>query len=66
MELKKEERERKRKAPKISSNNGEVYILRGERRFNFKNPIFFPSIIPFKKPFSKSLRNFLNSFSTIL
>jgi hypothetical protein len=62
----KRERERKRKAPKVSSNNGEVYILRGERRFNFKNPIFFPSIIPFKKPFSKSLRNFLNSFSTIL
>jgi hypothetical protein len=57
MELKKEEKERK-KAPKVSSNNGEVNILRGERHFNFKNSIFFPSIIPFKKPFSKSLRKF--------
>jgi hypothetical protein len=57
------ERERKRKAPKVSSNKGEVNILRGERCFNFKNPfqcdsIFSPSIIPFQKPFPKSLRKF--------
>jgi hypothetical protein len=66
MELeKKRERKRKRKekAPKVSSNKGEVNIWRGERRFNFKNPfrcdpIFSPSIIPFQKPFPKSLRKF--------
>jgi hypothetical protein len=27
-----------RKAPRVSSNKGEVNILRGERHFNFKNP----------------------------
>jgi hypothetical protein len=40
--LKKEKRKkrgRKRKAPKVSSNKGEVNILRGEKHFNFK--IFF-------------------------
>jgi hypothetical protein len=45
-------RGRERKAPKVSSNKGEVNILRGERHFNFKNPFlcdpnFAPSIIPF-------------------
>jgi hypothetical protein len=59
----KRKRKRKRKAPKVSSNKGEVNIMRGERCFNFKNsfqcdPIFSPSIIPFQKPFSKSLRKF--------
>jgi hypothetical protein len=34
----KKERERKRKAPKVSSYKGEVNILRGEIRSNFKNP----------------------------
>jgi hypothetical protein len=66
MELKKWEREkekRKRKAPKVSSNKGEVIILRGEIHFNFQNPfqcgpIFSPSIIPFQNPFPKSLRKF--------
>jgi hypothetical protein len=42
MELKKREREkekkRKRKDPKVSSNKGEVNILREERHFNFKIP----------------------------
>jgi hypothetical protein len=43
-------RERKRKAPRVSSNKGEVNILREEKHFNFKNPfwcdsIFSPSII---------------------
>jgi hypothetical protein len=52
-------RERKRKAPKVSTNKGEVNILIGERRFNSKNPfrydpVFSPSIIPFQKPFLKS------------
>jgi hypothetical protein len=28
---------RKRKAPRVSSNKGEVNILRGEKQFNFKN-----------------------------
>jgi hypothetical protein len=42
---------------------GEVNISRGEKYFNFKNPfwcdsIFSPSIIPFQKPFPKSLRKF--------
>jgi hypothetical protein len=27
----------KRKAPRVSSNKGEVNILRGEKHFNFKN-----------------------------
>jgi hypothetical protein len=54
---------RKRKDSKVSSKKGEINILRGERHFNFKNPfrrdpIFSPSIIPFQKPFPKSLRNF--------
>jgi hypothetical protein len=61
----KEKREKRRKARKVSLNKGEVNILRGEWHFNFKNPfwcdlIFSPSIIPFQKPFPKSLRkNFL-------
>jgi hypothetical protein len=60
-ELKKEKREKK--SPKVSSNKWEVNILREERHFNFKNPfrcdlIFSPSIIPFQKPFPKSLRKF--------
>jgi hypothetical protein len=42
MELKKKrDRKRKRKqrkALKVSSNKGEVNILRGERHFNFENP----------------------------
>jgi hypothetical protein len=54
---------RKKKALRVSSNKGEVNILRGEKHFNFKNPfwcdaIFSPSIIAFKKPFPKSLRKF--------
>jgi hypothetical protein len=60
---KKRERKRK-KAPRVSSNKGEVNILRGERYFNFKSPfqcdpIFSPSIITFrKKTFPKPLRKF--------
>jgi hypothetical protein len=56
-------KERKKKAPRVSSNKGEVNILSGEKQFNFKNPfwcdfIFSPSIIPFQKLFPKSLRKF--------
>jgi hypothetical protein len=36
MEQKK--RGRERNAPRVSSNKGEVNILRGERHINFKNP----------------------------
>jgi hypothetical protein len=36
--LKKEKKERKGKAPRVSSNKGELNILRGEKHFNFKNP----------------------------
>jgi hypothetical protein len=58
-----QETEQKKRAPKVSSNKGEVNILRGEGHFNFKNSfrcdlIFSPSIIPFQKPFPKSLRKF--------
>jgi hypothetical protein len=46
----------KRKAPKVSSNKGEVNILKGERYFNFKNPFDVISFSPppsyhFKNPF---------------
>jgi hypothetical protein len=56
-------KKRERKAPRVSSNKGEVNILRGERHFNFKNPfrcdrIFSPSIVPFQKLFPKSLGKF--------
>jgi hypothetical protein len=34
----KSSRDRAKKAPKVSSNKGEVNILRGERHFNFKTP----------------------------
>jgi hypothetical protein len=58
---KEKEWKRKRKAPKVSSNKGEVNILRGGKHFNFKNlfyMIFSPFTIPFQKPFPKSLRKF--------
>jgi hypothetical protein len=37
-ELKKKREEEKEKLPKSLQIKGEVNILRGERRFNFKNP----------------------------
>jgi hypothetical protein len=60
---KREKRGIERKAPRVSSNKGEVNILRGKKYFNIKNPfrcdsIFSPSIIPFQKHFPKSLRKF--------
>jgi hypothetical protein len=54
--LKRQSKEKKgeRKAPRVSSNKGEVNILRGEKHFNFKNPFQCDSI--FSPP--KSLRKF--------
>jgi hypothetical protein len=58
----KKKRGRKRKAKRVSSNKGEVNILRGQKRFNFKNIIFDvisfspPPSYHLKKPFPKSLR----------
>jgi hypothetical protein len=59
--LKKEKKEkerksgRRRKAPRVSSNKGELNILRGDKHFNFKN-LFLIWISPlssyhFKNPF---------------
>jgi hypothetical protein len=45
---KKRKRLRKRKASRVSSNKGEVNILRGEKHFNFKNILF--DVIPFSPP----------------
>jgi hypothetical protein len=41
----KKKRGRKRKAPRVSSNKGEVNILIGEKHFNFKNILF--NVIPY-------------------
>jgi hypothetical protein len=54
---------KKRKLQESLQIKGEVNILREEKHFNLKNyfscdSIFSPSIIPFKKPFPKSLRKF--------
>jgi hypothetical protein len=59
----KREIEEEKKALRVSSNKGEFNILKAEKHFNFENPfqcdsIFSPSIIPFQKPFPKSLRKF--------
>jgi hypothetical protein len=53
---KEREKEKKRKAPKVSSNTGEVNILRRERHFNVKNHFQCDLISPppsyhFKNPF---------------
>jgi hypothetical protein len=44
----KKKRGRKRKAPRVSSNKGEVNILRGEKHFYFKDIHF--DMIPFPPP----------------
>jgi hypothetical protein len=71
--LKKERKIRgsKRKAPKVSSNKGEVDNLRVEKYFNFKNILF--DVIPFpppsyhfRNPFQNQWESFLSSFWTIL
>jgi hypothetical protein len=54
----KKEREkigRKRKAPRVYSNKGEVNILRGEKHFNYKNILF--DMIPFSPPPSYHFKN---------
>jgi hypothetical protein len=66
IEKKKKKKKEKRKKKKLQESHqikGEVNILRGEKHFNFKDPfwcdsIFSASIIPFWKPFTKSLRKF--------
>jgi hypothetical protein len=52
---KEKKRGRKRKAPIVSSNKGEVNILIGEKHFNFKNIIF--DVIPFPPPPSYHFKN---------
>jgi hypothetical protein len=57
-ELKERERERERKikAPKVSSNKGEVNILRGERHFNFKKSFsMWSHFLPLHHTISKTL-----------
>jgi hypothetical protein len=58
---KEKERKRKRKVLRVSSNKGEVNILRGEKTFQLHNSFFMwfsPPSFPFQKPFLKLLRNF--------
>jgi hypothetical protein len=60
---KKRKKEKRKKAPTVPQIKEEVNILRGVKHFNYKDPfscdsIFSPSIIPFQKPFPKSLRKF--------
>jgi hypothetical protein len=53
------EKEEEKKTPRVSSNKGEVNILRGEKHFNFKNILF--DVIPFSPPpsyhFKKPFQN---------
>jgi hypothetical protein len=70
---KKKERKRgiERKASRVSSNKGEVNILRGEKYFNFKNlfnviPFSPLPLYHFKSPFQNHWESSLNSFWTIL
>jgi hypothetical protein len=59
-------RGRKRKSQRVSSNKGEVNILRGEKHFNFKNlfSMWFspPSSYHFKNPFKIIEKVFLAIF----
>jgi hypothetical protein len=50
-----EKMKEKRKAPRVSSNIGEVNILRGEKHFNFKNILY--DVIPFSPPPSYHFKN---------
>jgi hypothetical protein len=69
IEKKREKKKKKEKEKKLQESpqiKGEVNILRGEKHFNLEDPfwcdsIFSPFIIPFQKPFPKSLRNFFFS-----
>jgi hypothetical protein len=65
-EREKEEKGKRKKLQESPQIKGEVNILRGEKHFNLEDPfwcdsIFSPFIIPFQKPFPKSLRNFFFS-----
>jgi hypothetical protein len=60
LKKRKKKRGRKIKASRVSSNKGEVNILREDKHFNFKNILF--DVIPFspslsyhfKKPFQNN------------
>jgi hypothetical protein len=53
---KKRKRGRKRKAQRVSSNKGEVNILRGEKHFNFKNIfLMWFHFLPLHHTISKTL-----------
>jgi hypothetical protein len=52
---KRKKKRRKRKALRVSSNKGEVNILRGEKHFNFKNIVF--DVILFSPPPSYHFKN---------
>jgi hypothetical protein len=57
-------KERKRKAPRVSSNKMRKSIFCEEKNIATSKsflyePIFFPSIIPFQKPFPKSFEKIL-------
>jgi hypothetical protein len=61
------ERKRKRKAPKVSSNKGEVNILRGEVCFNFKTPFQCDPIPPpLHHTISKTLSKIIEKISLTL
>jgi hypothetical protein len=66
----KQKRGRKRKAPWVSSNKGDVNIIRGEKHFNFKNLFLMwfspPSSYHFKNPFQNYWESFFSSFWTII
>jgi hypothetical protein len=51
----KKKRERERKGPRVSSNKGEVNILRGKRHINFKK--YFFNVISFSPPLSYHFKN---------
>jgi hypothetical protein len=53
MRQSKKKRGREIKALRLSSNKGEVNILRGEKYFNFKNPF---DVIPSSSPPSYHLK----------
>jgi hypothetical protein len=55
---------RERKAPRVSSNKGEVNILRGERHFNFKKSFSMCShFLPLHHTISKTLSKIIEKVS---
>jgi hypothetical protein len=55
LKKRKKKRGRKRKAPRVSSNKGQVKIVGGEKDFNFKNILF--DVIPFSPLPSHHFKN---------